>query len=65
MLLRLIAALALLSTGLALVLAFLTGQTEIYIAAAIQGVVAFAVLLALANIVDYLEIIAENSKKWQ
>jgi hypothetical protein len=63
MLLRLIAWVALLTAGVAVFMAFTTGQPMIFGPAAVQGVVAFAVLMALAKIVDSLETIAANSKK--
>lgn len=63
MLLRVIAVFALIATGFSVFMMFSSGQPMMFGPAAIQGVVAFAVLMALANIVDSLKAIAENTKK--
>ncbi|MGC8202300.1 hypothetical protein ACP2AV_06300 [Aliiroseovarius sp. PTFE2010] len=63
MLLRLIAVFALLGSLGGVFMAFNSGQPQAFGPAIIQGIVAFAVLWALANIVDFLEVIAENSEK--
>ena len=63
MLLRIIAGGALIGSLFALFMAFTSGQPMNFGPAAIQGLVAFAVLMALAEIVDTLKSIAENTKK--
>lgn len=63
MLLKGIAVLSLLAGMVCAVIAFFNGFDLTYIALAMGGILAFAVLNALADIVDYLEIIADNAKK--
>ncbi|GKY87466.1 hypothetical protein STA1M1_13350 [Sinisalibacter aestuarii] len=63
MLLRGIAVWALIAAAASIYLASQSDEPMNFTPAAIQGIVAFAVLMALARIVDALETIAENTKR--
>ena len=63
MLLKVISAVSLIAGLVCAFLGVINGIDLAYLALAASGVLAFALLNALADIVDYLEIIANNTKK--
>ena len=63
MLLRVMAAGSFIVMIFAIYMAVTSGTPMMYGPTAVQGLVAYAVLLAIAEIVDNLKIIVENTKK--
>lgn len=63
MLLTIIATVSLISGLTSAVMGVVNGDFLASLPLAISGIIGFAVLMALSDIVDYLEVIATNSKK--
>ena len=63
MLLKLIATASLIAGLTFAVMGVVNGDIWATLPLAINGIIGFAVLMALSDIVDYLEIISTNSKK--